>query len=184
MTDTGSGLEGSARPGAATEPAAGRHSAVAARRAPRRPGLRRWLKPAPWAAAAVVAFFVYLRMSQTQPTDFYGGIFTQQGWDMLHGNLLLHGWSLSDASFYSTELPLYLLVDAVAGLNPDVLHIAASVTFTLLLLLAALRPKRRARGKEAAVAVLLGAPDHLGPCVPVLLAWLILARAPPRWYVP
>jgi hypothetical protein len=34
------------------------------------------------------------------------------------------------------------------------------------------------------IFVLLLAPDHLGTCVPVLLAWLIVDRARPRWYVP
>ena len=163
---------------------------------------RRWWVPLAWLGALVALFFVYLRVSQTEPGDSYGAIFTLQAWDMLHGNVLLHGWSLSDVSFYTTELPEYLLVVLVRGLSPDVVHIAASVTFTLLLLLTALLAKGRATGKRAVVAVLLAAgimcspqlgnaifvlllaPDHLGTCVPVLLAWLLLDRAPARWYVP
>ena len=30
---------------------------------------------------------------------------------MLHGNLLLHGWTLSDTSFNTTELPQYMLLE-------------------------------------------------------------------------
>ena len=34
---------------------------------------------------------------------------------MLHGNLLLHNWWVSDVSFYTTELPQYMLIDALPG---------------------------------------------------------------------
>jgi hypothetical protein len=164
--------------------------------------LPRRLLPVAWSLAPVALFFCYLRVSQTYPSDSYGGVFTLQAWDMLHGNLLLHGWSLSDVSFYTTELPEYMLVDLILGPAADVVHVAGAITFTLLLVLVALLARGRAQGKVAAVAVgvaagvmcapqlgsgiflLLMAPDHLGTCVPVLLAWLILDRAPARWYVP
>ena len=34
------------------------------------------------------------------------------------------------------------------------------------------------------VYVLMLDPDHVGTSVPVLLVWLLLDRAPRRWYVP
>jgi hypothetical protein len=34
------------------------------------------------------------------------------------------------------------------------------------------------------VAIVLSSPDHFGTSVPVLVVWLILDRARPRWYVP
>jgi hypothetical protein len=162
----------------------------------------RWLVRAAWFVVPVGLFFCYLRVSQTEGGDSYGAVFSLQGWDMLHGNPILRGWALSDVSFYTTELPEYMLVVAARGLNPSVVHICAAITYTLLLVLAALLAKGRAQGKDAVVRVLitvgilcspqlgnglfvlLGAPDHLGTCVPVLLAWLILDRAPARWWVP
>jgi hypothetical protein len=51
---------------------------------------------------------------------------------MLHGNLLLRGWHLSDVSFYTTELPEYMLVEAVHGLGAGVVHAGAALTYTLL----------------------------------------------------
>ena len=121
---------------------------------------------------------------------------------MLHGNVLLHGWRLSDVSFYTTELPQYVLVEAVRGLGPEVVHVAAAMTYTLLVLLAGLLAKGRATGREAVLRVgiaagimlapqpgsasytLLLSPDHVGTGVPLLLLWLIIDRARPRWYVP
>jgi hypothetical protein len=121
---------------------------------------------------------------------------------MLHGNLLLRNWWLSDVSFYTTELPEYMLVELVRGLTADVVHVAAALTYTLLVLLAAVLAKGRATGREAVVRMLLAAgillapqlgtgagllllsPDHLGTNVPLLAVWLLLDRAPRRWYVP
>ncbi len=163
---------------------------------------RRWLAGLAWAGAALLVFAVYLRVSQTEPGDSYGAVFTLQAWDMLHGNLLLHGWWLSDVSFYTTELPEYLLIELALGRSPDVVHVAAACTFTMVLVLAVLLARGRATGRAAAIRMAIAAgimcspqpgagvflfllaPDHYGSTVPVLLAWLILDRAGRRWYVP
>ena len=153
-------------------------------------------------AAGVVLFLCYLRVSGTQSISSDGGSNALEAWDMLHGNLLLHGWTLTDVSFYTTELPEYMLVELVRGLGPTVVHTAAAFTYTLLVLLAGLLAKGRATGREGVlrvligsgimlapqvgnpVFVLLGVPDHVGTGVPILLTFLVLDRAPRRWYVP
>ena len=124
---------------------------------------------------------------------------------MLHGNVLLHGWWLSDVTFYTTELPEYMLVEALRGLHTDVVAVCSALTYTLLVLLVALLAKGRAHGREGIVRVLLaaglmlspgiirgtnallGTPDHTGTAVPVLLILLLLDRAEDwkrRWPVP
>jgi hypothetical protein len=87
--------------------------------------------------AAATAFLCYLRVSRGTAVGSDGGSISLQAWDMLHGNVLLHGWTTSDVSFYPTELVQYVLVEAVRGLGPDVVHIAGAMTYTLLVLLAA-----------------------------------------------
>jgi hypothetical protein len=57
---------------------------------------------------------------------------------MLHGNVLLRGWRFGDVSYYTTEIPQYALVEVLRGLNADVVHVAAAMTYTLAVLLAAL----------------------------------------------
>jgi hypothetical protein len=166
------------------------------------PRRRRWLAAGAWLLCGVLLFWCYLRISRTVPTNSDGAANALQAWDMLHGNLLLRGWWLSDVSFYTTELPQYMLVELVHGLNADVVHVAAAMTYTILVLLAAYLAKGRATGREAAVRMLLAAgimlapqlgpatqilllsPDHVGSTVPVLVVWLLLDRAPRRWYVP
>ncbi len=163
---------------------------------------RRWLSVVVWTLGVVAAFACYLRLAETRAVNSDGSAQALQAWDMLHGNLLLHGWLLSDVSFYTTELPEYMLVELVRGLNTGVVQVAAAVTYSLVVLLAALLAKGRATGRAALVRVLIAvgimlapqlsqginvlisSPDHIGTSVPLLAAWLILDRAKPRWYVP
>ena len=171
----------------------------AGRDAAGRPG---WVWPVGYAVAAVVLFGCYLRLSGTQPVTSDGAANALQAWDMLHGNWLLTGWTLTDVSFYTTELPEYILVEVFRGLGPADVHIAAAITYTLLVVLAGLLAKGRKTGTEGLVRVLIAsgimiapqvghgvfivllAPDHTGTAVPVLLTWLVLDRAPRRRWVP
>jgi hypothetical protein len=151
--------------------------------------------------AAFVLFVCYWRQSLTQPISSDGAANALQAWDMLHGNLLLHGWLLSDVSFYTTELPQYMLIEAIRGLGPGVVNLAAAMTYTLLVLLAGLLAKGHAGGREgrarfllaagivlapqlSATSTLLQAPDHTGTAVALLVVWLVIDRARPHWLVP
>jgi hypothetical protein len=168
---------------------------------------RRW----PWAVVIVLGctallFFCYLRVAGTVRVNSDAAGLVLQASDMLHGNLLLHGWWDTDVSFITTELPEYMGVTAITGVRPDVVHICSALTYTLLVLLAALVARGRAHGAEGVVRallaagvmlapqptgptqVLLGSPDHVGTALPLLLLLLLLDRMPdPRaragWYV-
>ena len=151
---------------------------------------------------AIAAFACYLRLARTRAVNSDGAGQALQAWDMLHGNLLLHGWSLGDVSYYTTEVPQYALVEFLRGLNQDVVHVAAAMTYTLAVLLAALLAKGTSTGRQAVarvlitvgimlapqlasgVNILLSSPDHIGTSVPVMAVWLILDHARPRWYIP
>ena len=115
------------------------------------------------AAAAAILFFCYWRQSQTAPLSSDGSSNVLQAWDMLHGNLLLQNWWVSDVSFYTTELPQYMLIEALTGLGPWVVHAAAAMTYTLLVLLAALLAKGRSHGTAGSGRALLAAGLMLSP---------------------
>jgi hypothetical protein len=172
--------------------------------------------PARWRAehavlvvlAVAVLFFCYLRQSQSVHVSSDGSGNILQAWDMVHGNVLLRHWYTSDVSFYTTELLQYALIEALLahwlGLGAWVVHVGAAMTYTLLVLLAALLAKGRAQGGEgltrallaagimlapqlSATSIVLLSPDHTGTAVPVLAAWLLIDRYPqarPRWLVP
>src|SRR5215475_7258850 len=106
--------------------------------------LARWAWLAAFAVAAVVLFVAYLRMSWTYPVTADGADQALQAWDMLHGNVLLHGWTIADVTYYTTEVPQYLLIVLVRGLGADVVHIAGAMTYTLLVLAAGLLARGRA----------------------------------------
>ena len=51
---------------------------------------------------AVAALFAcYLRQSRTVAVGSDGASQALQAWDLLHGNPLLHGWWVTDVSFYT-----------------------------------------------------------------------------------
>jgi hypothetical protein len=175
------------------------------------------LPPLPWAVlgrrslslcivgylvAGIALFFCYLHISYTQNVSSDGASNALQAWDMLHGNLLLSGWTLSDVSFYTTELPEYVLVEVFRGLGPADVHVSAAVTYTLLVLLAGQLAKGRATGRAALLRVLIAtgimvapeigpgafilllSPDHTGTGVPLLVIWLLVEYCPRRPYTP
>lgn len=51
------------------------------------------------ALAAIALFAVHLRLARTRAINSNGSSQALQAWDVLHGNLLMHGWVLTDVSF-------------------------------------------------------------------------------------
>ncbi len=165
-------------------------------------GRQRWAWIGGTILAAAVLTFCYLRIAGATQVTSDGAGLVLEAQSILHGNVLLHGWWASDVTFYTTEMPEYVLVTFFAGLRPEVVHICSAVTYTLLVLLAAYVARGRARGAEGVVRallaggvilvpqptgptqVLLGGPDHVGSAVPILVLLLLLDWVRPRWWVP
>jgi hypothetical protein len=154
------------------------------------------------AVVTVVLFVCYVRLSATIPDNSDGSDQALQAWDMLHGNWLLRGWTVGDVSYYTTEIPEYMIVERIIGLGENVVHVAAGLTYTLLLLAAGWLAKGRATGREGVVRALVAAgillapqlgdgvhllilqPDHIGTQLPLLVTFIVLDRGPRRWYIP
>jgi hypothetical protein len=165
-----------------------------------------WLIRLAWLAGLIVAgiglYLCYLHISRTARVSSDGASNALQAWAMLHGNPMLRGWTVTDVSFYTTELPEYMLVEIVRGLQADVLHVSAAISYTLVVLTGAMLARGRATGREGVVRMLIAAgimiapqlgpgvfilvfqPDHIGTQAPLLLTWLVLDRFPRRWYTP
>ncbi|HEX5303040.1 MAG TPA: hypothetical protein VFW50_39210 [Streptosporangiaceae bacterium] len=192
------------QPGAVARGAVG--PAEAARAGPQRQVRgrgRTWVRGSALFVLAVVAlWFCYLQIARTQRAESDGASIALQGWDTLHGNLLLHGWTVPDVLFYTVETPEFLVVEAIRGLNADALHVVAALNYALLVVLAAMLARGRTTGREAVVRMLVATgimlapepgagvfivlfqPDHLATQIPVLVSWLVLEWMPRRWYTP
>ena len=217
---TGSEQQAAQSPAAPSEPDTQVHGWIPrwfrAGRLELRGAWRRHRRPLTLAAslgAILLLYVAYLGQSRSLGTDSDGASNVLQAWEMLHGNLLLRGWWLSDVSFYTTELPEYMLVELARGLNPGVINAAGAATYTLLLALAAWLAKGRATGTAGllrvliaggimlapgpgfSAATLLSSPDHAGTQVLLLLVWLTIdrlgdrdrgdpSRRPPLGYLP
>jgi hypothetical protein len=162
---------------------------------------RRWVETAAFVVFAAALFAANLRLSRTMPENSDQANVLLQAWDMLHGNLLLHGWDKADVSFYTTELPQYALLVLLFGLHANTAHIAAAMTYTLAMLLAVLVARGGFTSRAAVTRLLIAAGillapqldvgvsalllsvGHIGTSVPILLIWLLLDRAPARYWV-
>jgi len=163
---------------------------------------RRWAALAAYLLSGAVLFVAYLRLSETYPLNSDSANILLMGWDLLHGHLLLHGWYMSDVSFFPTELPQYALLESFLGLRMQTAHVAAAMTYTLVFLLAVVLARSGSSGRAAAIRTLIAAGimlapqfgfgvfaldlsvGHIGTAVPLLLVWLLLDKMPSRWYVP
>jgi hypothetical protein len=178
----------------------------AGERATDRKTWRRWAAVPAIVVTAAALFAVNLKLSGTSPMNSDSANVLLMGWDMLHGNPLLHGWYATDVSIYTTEVPQYALLSRILGVHPETTHVAAAMTYTLATLLAMLLAKGGTSGRTALVrmaitgGIMVVAPqlgagvyalvmvvDHIGTSVPLLVIWLLLDRfdrSAPRWWVP
>jgi hypothetical protein len=173
-----------------------------------------------WAGASVfllvlvVLFDAYLHVSKTYMENSDEANILLMAHDMLHGNLYLTGWNTSDVPFITTELPEIAVLVGLFGLHLNTAHIAAALTYTIVIAVAMLLAKGRARGPQAimrmalvlaimlapqpgiGVFVLVFSVGHIGTAAPVMLTWLVLDRfglttragivptLRQRWYIP
>jgi hypothetical protein len=152
---------------------------------------RRLLAGVAIALTAVLLFVAYLMVSRTYPENSDEANILLMASDMLHGNVLLHGWYLSDVSFYTTELPQYALLERLIGLHADTAHVAAAMTYTLVVLMAALLARGATRPGAwprtlltvaimvapqlgVGVFVLLLSVGHIGTALPLMITWLVI----------
>jgi hypothetical protein len=181
--------------------------AIAERRvSDRRPSHRvRWAVVAAYLLSGLVLLAAYARLSQTYTLNSDSANILLMGSDLLHGNLLLHSWYMSDVSFYPTELPQYALLESFLGLRAETAHIAAGMTYTLVLLFAVMLARAGSSGRRRLIRTLIAAGimlapqlglgvfamdlsvGHIGTAAPLLLIWLLLdrtERSAARWSVP
>jgi hypothetical protein len=157
---------------------------------------RRWAWGAAFPLLLAVLFLAYLHLSRTYAENSDEANILLMASDLGHGNLYLSGWNVSDVPFITTELPEMAVLVRLFGLHLDTAHIAAALTYTLvvgtgLLLAAGGAPARRgsplvrmavalaimlAPQPGVGVFVLLFSVGHIGTAAPVMLTWLFLDR--------
>jgi hypothetical protein len=164
-----------------------------------RPAGRRWQDVAAWVAGGLVLFAFFLRISFGQRVDSDGANNALQGWDLVHGHLMLHGWLIGDAAFYAFELPLNGIVQLLFGVGNLAAHIGSALTYLIVaacaVALAVTSSRGPARAARCAVVVavlaapllavptvwlLLEEPDHIGTSMFLLVSFLLIDRVPDR----
>jgi hypothetical protein len=169
----------------------------------RRPAVRRWWPAAVWIGCGIALFAFLLRISLSFGMNSDGANNALQGWDILHGHLLLHGWIIGDATYYTLELPLYAITEALLGLSLLTCHVVSALTYLIVVACAAALAAAGSKGLSratrcAAVIAVLGSPlltrsgvsflleepDHTGTSAIMLVSFLLVDRAPGRRFTP
>ena len=86
------------------------------------------------------------RISMTSQVNSDGAAIALQGWDMLHGHLLLHGWVTADASYYTFEVPQLAIAEFFFGLTALACHIVSALSYVIVAALAAVLARADSRG--------------------------------------
>lgn len=160
---------------------------------------RRWWAAAAWVAAGLALYVFLLRISFGGRIDSDGANSALQAWDLFHGNLVMHGWLIGDATFYAFELPINGVIQLIFGLGSLATHLASALAFLIVagcaVALAVAGSRGPARAVRCAVAVtvlavplltmltvwlLVEEPDHIGSSVFILISCLLIDRAPSR----
>ena len=163
--------------------------------------LRRLLGATSWIVGCAALFVFYLRISFTGHVSSDGANSALQAWDILHGHLLLHGWIIGDATYYTFDLPVLALTELFSGLGNLTSHVASALTYLIVTVIAVAIALADSRGLarvarcgvvvvvltamfhlESNTHYLLGAPDHTGTSVFLLVSVLLIDRVPARWY--
>src|SRR5579863_8173185 len=82
-----------------------------------------------WVAGCIALFAFFLRISLSSPTNSDSANIALQAWDLLHGHILLHGWILSDASFYTFDQPVIAFSELLFGLGNLASHVASALCY-------------------------------------------------------
>ena len=165
--------------------------------------VRRWWRAAAWIGCGIALFAFLLRISLSRAMNSDGANNALQGWEILHGNVLLHGWLIGDATYYTLELPLYAITEALFGLHLLTCHVVSALTYLIVVACAAALAVTGSQGLSRAarclaviavlgsplltrsgVVFLLEVPDHIGTSAIMLASFLLIDRAPGRRFTP
>src|SRR5271169_4208333 len=94
--------------------------------------VRRPLAATTWIVGCMALFALYLRISFTGQVTSDGANNALQAWDMLHGHLLLHGWIIGDATYYTVDLPVLAVSESFFGLCDLACHVASVLTYVIV----------------------------------------------------
>src|SRR5271157_402551 len=105
--------------------------------------------------------FVTAKVGNAYPVSSDDATGVLQAASILEGNLLLRGWTVSNVSFVTTDLPFYVAGVAIRGLDPSLLREVPSAVYATLVgfaVVLAASGSRAAGLAAATVVVLLGLP--------------------------
>ena len=163
--------------------------------------VRRWPAVVIFTLGGIALFAVLLRISYSLVVTSDAANNVLQASDLLHGDLLLHGWIVGDATYYTFELPVFVLAEAIFGVGSVVPHVASAAVYVLVIASAVALARIGSRGMGAAVrtgivlavltiplayandvGLLVEKPDHTGTAAITILSFILIEKWAGRRY--
>ncbi len=128
------------------------------------------------AALAVLLLYNVARRSIAAESDM--ATVALEARSVLGGHLLLGGWRMLYDSFWTVEVPFYVVGVLIAGVSPVLLYVIPAVIAVLLLVTAALMARQGRRGGAAVAAVatvlaVIGLPSNVWAILLLHTGWHI-----------
>lgn len=135
---------------------------------PQAPGRRRMVLGGGLALVGFVALsaFMYVVSTHAFLPDSDGATVVLEGNAIVHGNIALHGWSLSYDSFWLLDALYYAVAIGIVGIHGYLLHLIPAVIAALVTVIGAFIARDEQRGLvgivgAGLVVALLALPTHL-----------------------
>ena len=165
--------------------------------------VRRLLATTMWIVGCMALFAFYLRISLTGSRDFGRGEQCAASVGHAPRSPPAARVDLSDATYYTLDLPVLAITEIFFGLSDLTSHVASALTYLIVTVSAVAVAVDGSRGLarvarcgvvvavltamfhvESDVPYLLGAPDHTGTSAFFLVSFLLIDRAPARRFTP
>ncbi len=117
-------------------------------------------------AFVALSAFLYVVSTHAFLPDSDGATVVLEGNSIIHGNLGLHGWSLSYDSFWLLDALYYAVAVGIVGIKGYLLHLVPAIIAALVVVVGALIARDEERGLvglvgTAVVVAVLAFPSHL-----------------------
>lgn len=152
------------------------------------------LKPILWGFGIFIILFLMLYKVSTTvdlTSDFASIVLEAQS--VLSGNIFLTGWSLTNISFYTTDLPFYVLFMIFTGFKHQLMNLVPTFIYVGVILLSLYLSIRHMEKKHAPLAIttllillafpapftsqiVLVGPIHMGTILIMLVAFVFLVQ--------
>lgn len=135
---------------------------------------------------SIFVLYSYIKVSLSVGITSDNAISVVEGYDMSHGNILLHNWSVASDNFLTSDIPIYAIFTLILNISPYIVGlVTATIYFILFILSCTLIYISTKNNKERIIAffiilltlgtqhIVMLSPAHLGTIIYTLIIYIL-----------